>query len=234
LPFHEYFEENFNLAAVTLPAEILLYRARRGCNVGRYGEYSPYRGADIGAPPPGAVKKAGRANEVGEAVLYRADDELTTVAECRPPRGYLVSVCSLALRRNARILDLTASPVPVNSFTSDSLLYDCEVRELLVAFGEEMSRPLERDDDVSHYVPSQRLAHYVRDANYAGLRYPSALNPEGKNLVFFDPAITEIRDSKLVRITVANLKYEVEDTRTAEELLRAAVEARRDIPRAGE
>jgi RES domain-containing protein len=220
LPFHEYFEENFNLAAVTLPAGILLYRARPGCNVGKYGEHSPYRGVDIGPPPPGSVKKAGRANEVAEVVLYCADDELTTVAECRRPRGYLVSVCSLSLKRDARILDLTATVEPINPYTTESLLYECEVRELLGAFGEEMSRPLERDDDESHYIPSQRLVHYVRDAKYDGVRYPSALNPQGKNLVFFDPSIAEIGASHLVRITEANLKYEVEDTRRTEERLR--------------
>lgn len=234
LPFHEYFEENFNLAAVTLPVGSLLYRARPGCDVGKYGEHSPYRGVDIGAPPPGSVKKPGRANEVAEVVLYCADDELTTVAECRRPRGYLVSVCSLSLKREARILDLTVSLEPINPFTTDSLLYESEVRELLAAFGEEMSRPLERDDDESHYVPSQRLVHYVRDAKYDGVRYPSALNPQGKNLVFFDPAIAEIGDSKLVRITEANLKYEVEDTRTTEERLQDILGMKQDIPGIGE
>lgn len=77
-----------------------------------------------------------------------------------------------------------------------------------------MSRPLERDDDEAHYIPSQRLSHYIRDAKYDGVRYPSALNPEGKNVVFFDPAIAQIGESKLVRATEATLKYEVEDTRT--------------------
>lgn len=234
LPFHEYFEETFYLAAVTLSEGTVLYRARRGCQVGRYGEHSPYRAANIGAPPPESIKKPGRANEVGEVVLYRADDELTTIAECRPPRGYVVSVCSMTLNREARILDLTASLEPINPFTTDTLLYECEVRELLAAFGEEMSRPLERDDDESHYIPSQRLVHYVRDARYDGVRYPSALNPEGKNLVFFDPAIAEIGDSKLVRITEANLKYEVEDTRTTEEKLGDILEMKRDVPGTGE
>ncbi len=78
---------------------------------------------------------------------------------------------------------------------------------------------MERDDDEAHYIPSQRLVDYVRDAKYDGVRYPSALTPQGKNLFFFDPAIAEIGDSKLVRITEANLKYEVEDTRTTEERL---------------
>lgn len=187
LPFHEYFEENFTLAAVVLPAGTVIHRARRGCNVGQYGERSPYTGAGIGAPPQQSVKTPGRTNEVGEVVLYCAGDEQTAVAECRPPRGYVVSVCCMTLAREARILDLTAPPKAINPFTTETLLYDCEVRELLVAFGEEMSRPLERDDDQTHYVPSQSLAHYVRDAHYDGIRYPSALNPEGKNLVFFDP-----------------------------------------------
>ena len=75
-----------------------------------------------------------------------------------------------------------------------------------------MSRPLERDDDESHYVPSQRLASF-RDAHFDGVRYPSALHPNGRNLVIFDPAIVAIGESKLVRITETNLNYEVADTR---------------------
>jgi hypothetical protein len=227
LPFHEYFEENFNLAAITLPAGSVLYRARRGCQVGKYGERSPYQGADIGAPPLDVVKRPGRANAVGEVVLYCADDELTTVAECRPPLGFVVSLCTVTLKREARILDLTSPPAPINPFTTDVLLYECEVRELLAAFGEEMSRPLERDDDEAHYIPSQRLAHYVRDARYDGIRYPSALNPDGKNLVFFNPEIVKIGNSKLVRITESHLKYELEDTRSLDQKLQ-------DIPTNGD
>jgi hypothetical protein len=36
------------------------------------------------------------------------------------------------------------------------------------------------------YIPCQRLADYVHENRYDGIRYPSALNPGGSNIVFFD------------------------------------------------
>jgi hypothetical protein len=36
-----------------------------------------------------------------------------------------------------------------------------------------MSRPLERADDKTLYVPCQRLADYIRQNRYDGIRYPN-------------------------------------------------------------
>jgi hypothetical protein len=71
-----------------------------------------------------------------------------------------------------------------------------------------MSRPLERDDDDTHYLPCQRLAEYIREAYYDGIRYPSALNPDGTNVVFFDPTVADFSGSKLVTITEIKVAYE--------------------------
>src|ERR1039458_5853066 len=88
------------------------------------------------------------------------------------------------------------------------------IQSLLRAFAEEMSRPLERDDDPHHYLPSQRLADYIRNAHYDSIRYPSALSPEGTNVVFFDPGVVDVGQSKLVRIVETSLKYEEERVRS--------------------
>jgi RES domain-containing protein len=148
----------------------------------------------------------------GQRVLYCADQEATAVAEVRPARGFYVSIAPLTLRREVRILDLAHDAPEINPFVTETLRWDVEIQSLLEAFAEEMSRPLERGDDPTHYVPCQRLADYIRDAGYDGIRYPSALAPEGTNVIFFDPAIADMGESKLVKITDANLKYEDEET----------------------
>ena len=43
---------------------------------------------------------------------------------------------------------------------------------------------------------------------YDGIRYPSALNPKGTNVILFDPAIADVGESKLVKITKTSLEYE--------------------------
>ncbi len=209
LPMADYLQEGFAQLDVQAPAGTAFHRARRGFVAGRYGDRTPFRGDDISAPPP---EKAlpGRANVQGQRVLYCADQERTAVAEVRPPRGFYVSVATVVLKREARIFDLTKEIEQLNPFIGESLGWHVEIRSLLEAFGEEMSRPLERDDDRMHYIPCQKLADFIRDARYDGVRYPSALDPAGTNVVLFDPGIAEVTEPRLVRITESHFDYEVE------------------------
>ncbi len=71
-----------------------------------------------------------------------------------------------------------------------------------------MSKPLERDDDLAEYIPSQKLSEYVEQMHFDGIRYPSAMEPSGTNVVVFDPATVEVLESKLVRITHTTIEYE--------------------------
>jgi RES domain-containing protein len=209
LPFEEFLAEDFAQLSVTLPVGTRLHRARPGFKPGEYGERQPYERDEIGAPPTEKAK-AGRINNEGQRVLYCADQEATAVAEVRPARGFYVSVTSVTLNRETRVLDLAQGTDEINPFITDSLRWDVEIQSLLEAFADEMSRPLERDDDPAHYRPCQRLADYIREARYDGIRYPSALHPKGTNVVFFDPSIADIGESKLVKITETDLKYEDE------------------------
>jgi len=117
-----------------------------------------------------------------------------------------------------RILDLCSYktlpwPVPerINPFTTETLLEDLEINELLTAFADEMARPLERDDDDSRYEPCLRLAAVVKGAGFDGIRYPSALG-DGTNLVFFDPQVASIADARLISVTATEITYVAEET----------------------
>jgi hypothetical protein len=148
----ERWEEFCTLLENTLPVATGLYRARRGFEPGEYGERIPFNNDSLAAPP---VEKAlaGRANIKGQRVLYCADQEKTAIAEVRPPLGYYVSVGEVKLEQEARILDLTKETDDINPFVTESLRWHVQIRSLLQAFAEEMSRPLERDDDRTHYLP---------------------------------------------------------------------------------
>lgn len=176
LPFDDFYAEEFALLEVNLPATTRLYRARKGFEPGEYGERIPFAGGDLAAPP---VEKAfaSRANVEGQRILYSADQEKTAIAEVRPPLGYYVSVGAVRLKREARILDLTKETADINPFVTESLSWHVEIRSLLSAFAEEMSRPLERDDDKAHYVPCQKLAKFISEAGSkaSAIRVPSVL-----------------------------------------------------------
>jgi hypothetical protein len=209
IPLEYELDESLGRAEQMIAAGTRLHRARAGCELGQYGRREPYSNNAIGAPPRELVTKPARVNRRNESVLYCADDELTAVAETRPARGYLVSICTLTLNRDARILDLCAPFQLVNPFTTDTPLWECELNELLYEFANEMSLPLERlDDEETHYLPTQKLAEHIRARGFDGIRYPSALNQDGTNVVFFDPAIVAIGSSRLIRVKDTKVEYE--------------------------
>lgn len=205
---YEFLDEELYRVEEILPQGRTYYRARPGYECEKEGVKLPHRGRDIGAPPPKKAK-AGRANAEGNVVLYCADHELTAVRETKESSGSYVSVCELRLLHDLRIADLSKPIAVPNPFTAEILSYEVEIVNLLNAYAEEMSRPLESEDDKTEYIPCQILTAYIRDeARFDGVRYPSAMHPEGTNIVIFNPVSLEVLDSKLVRLTDDGLTYE--------------------------
>jgi RES domain-containing protein len=204
--FSEYFDEELGVAAKTLPAGTILYRARPGWNEDDQGRRLPFRGVDIGAPPP-AKATAGRANRAGRAVLYCAESEMTAVAEVRPARGYWVSTCQLRTLRELRVLDLVDGIPCLHPFSDDTLAWSVQFTDLLQSFAEALSTPLARNDDITDYLPSQELCEDAERLKYDGVRYPSAMEDDGVNIVLFDPTVAEILESNLVEVTSIKIGY---------------------------
>jgi hypothetical protein len=221
IPFDEFIAEELAESEETLLVGATFFRARLGFTLDENEERLPWNGTGIGAPPADKAG-AGRANTERQVVLYVADQEKTAVSEVRPALGFYVSVAQLTLTRGCRILDLTKELPELNPFVRESISWHVEIHGLLNRLGEEMSRPLERADDKTLYVPCQRLADYIRANRYDGIRYPSALNPGGSSIVFFDPAVAEVREAKLVKVTEVNFNYETDDEPRLADRLNAA------------
>lgn len=190
---------------VSYPVDTLLYRARLGFVRGSDLD-EPYSGADIHAPPREKASP-GRANARGKVVFYCADKEETAVAEVRPVRGEYVSVAEVRTVRELKILDLVTDAEPPNPFTDDSVDYWVEFGGLLAAFADELSKPLRSRDDLTDYIPSQKLAERIEAAGVDGIRYPSAMAPGGSNIVLFDPSVVNVGASRLVEIVQAKVEY---------------------------
>ncbi|MGD0650108.1 MAG: RES domain-containing protein [Verrucomicrobiia bacterium] len=202
------FDEELARMEVELSHESIMHRARIGFRVGEHNDARPFEGVDIGAPPLDKAKP-GRANAQGEVVLYVADQEATAVAEVRPWRGLLVSVAEARIAHNLRLVDLSKVPELLNPFTAEAPQYEAELVSLLAAFSEELGRPLRRADDPLDYLPCQKLVRRIRASGlYDGIRYPSAMNPRGTNVVIFDPKLTAIGRSRLVEVREVGISYE--------------------------
>ena len=191
---------------VGIPAGTVLYRARLGFVRGSNGD-EPYHGVAIGAPPPDKAGP-GRANAMGKVVLYCADQEDTAVAEVRPARGEYVSLAEFRASRDLEILDLATDPEWPNPFTDDAINYWLEFAGLLAAFADQLSKPLRSRDDPTDYTPSQKLSELIQTSGVDGIRYPSAMAPNGTNVVLFDPLMVRIGTSRLVEIVETRVQYQ--------------------------
>ena len=187
------------------PAGKIFYRARLGAVRGPSGA-KPYAGSDIGAPPPERADP-GRANAKGRVVLYCADQEHTAIGEKRPANGEYVSVAEVRARKELHLLDIATEPEWPNPFTNEAVNYEVEFASLLVAFGEELAKPLRYRDDPTDYIPSQKLAELIERMGMDGIRYPSAMAPGGTNVVLFDPSVIEVGDSRLIEIVQTTVEY---------------------------
>lgn len=118
-----------------------------------------------------------------------ADQEQTTIAEMRPATGEYVSVAEIYTQRELRLLDLATEPTWPNPFTDTTAHYEVELSALLVAFAEQLEKPLWYRDDPTDDLPSQRLAELIETTGVDGIRYPSSMMPEGTNIVLFDPSV---------------------------------------------
>ena len=202
-------EELLNRRTVQVPAGTIFYRARLGFARDPEGGAKPFSGSEIGAPPRDKARP-GRANAEGKLVLYCADQERTAVAEVRPARGEYVSVAKASAIKEVMILDLVTHPEPPNPFTATEefdVNYWAELNQLLVAFGEQLETPLRARDDLTDYIPSQKLAERIENSGADGVRYPSAMEPGGTNIVLFDPSKVEIGPSRLVEIELVHIEY---------------------------
>jgi RES domain-containing protein len=166
----------------TIAAGTEIYRARPW---GQEGGFSTAR--DLGPPPPHLATQANRMNPPGIPMTYAA--ETLDVAVCETRRSP-VSVGRFRIERPARVLDLAELPEVPGIFAGAERKYRLGLL-FIHAFTREITKPVDRDERVHiDYIPSQVVTEYIRsskiEAEYIdGIRYPSALQPRGRNLVLF-------------------------------------------------
>ena len=114
----------------------------------------------------------------------------TAVAEVRPSHGLIVSVAGFRLTTEITVLDLVdaaqeSSHLDPFRTQGAEIPYWLELHGLLFRLAWAMAKPLERDDNPLTYVPTQRLSEFVEAHHFDGIRYPSAMDRGGTNIVLF-------------------------------------------------
>lgn len=142
-------------------------------------------------PPPEESATAGRMNPAGIPYLYLAFDEKTALTETRVSQGQQVTVSQWSPIRELQVIDLSHCPSCPSVFSEKRREY--EMVQFLYAFRNEISKAVVHDgSEHIEYVPTQVISEYFSQAfTYSdrkqvdGLIYPSAVEPQGKNLVVF-------------------------------------------------
>jgi len=172
--------------AIRLEGQKVLFRARPGCEQTK-GLSIP--DGDLG---PNPAHPASRANRSGEYSIYLAESEETAVGEIRQTVGSSVSVGEFLSSSDLMIVDLCQSSAPPNPFVTRNLTWVLDLLNLYRAVAAIMSKPAQ---DEQEYLATQFLADVARAVGYDGIRYPSAVNPTGRNIVLFRGEAVQLRVS---------------------------------------
>lgn len=152
---------------------------------------------ELGAPPIYLSKRGQRASAAGIRVFYGSGEEQTALAEVRPWVGCDVWTSQWKPVETLSICDLTA---PSNPDDLETAQYRDWVSRLL-------AHPIEPGDEEFHYVLSQYMVEWIRNEGFDGIRYLSAQNPSGHNIVVFDPRKVDMTEVSPHCVTVKSVDY---------------------------
>jgi len=149
---------------------------------------------ELGAPPS-ELASAGRMNPAGISYLYLAFDHQTALAEIQHKQSDQSAIGQFQLVKDVQILNLTKLP-ELPSIFEDNSRSEREELIFLKNFIQEITKPVEKDNRMNiDYVPSQVVSEYFslvfkpkNGERLDGIIYPSAVHPDGQNLVLFPTA----------------------------------------------
>lgn len=153
--------------------------------------------------PPKEHAKAGRANSIGISFLYAATDKKTAIMEMRPQIGQCFNVCAIEICKDIRIFDFTytTGEPKENEYVKSGDLY---------VISKEFSHP--NYGNMNDYIPTQYLCEYIMQKGFDGIRYKSAVSPEGINVIIFDTNKNDkaykIVESRVYSVKDMDIKFE--------------------------
>lgn len=146
-----------------------------------------------------------RANPKGIRHLYLSNLKETALAEVRPFLKENISLGHFKAAKNLKVVDCSNDPKKDaiawdgNDFVER--IVDPTEREEIVwgDINEAFSRPINKDDIIDEYVPSQIIAEVFKMNDFDGVVYKSSLD-EGYNVVLFDVNSVKLVECCLYRL----------------------------------
>lgn len=158
---------------------------------------SGFEGFDLagsGARQPGDSTE-GRCNSAGVPFLYAAKEEHTAIAEVRPLIRGSVSLATIHVCRDLRLIDFYYEIDENGCFQIDDMLFGCMCLDFSKLY----------KGDSCDYLVTQYLSSLIDHLGYDGIRFRSSMVEDGTNYVLFNSNSYEVKSSKLYRI--CDVKY---------------------------
>jgi len=151
---------------------------------------------EIGPAPYTAVKQ-NRMSPAGIPYIYLANSFKTCAKETRILDGQSVLWGKFSLKKPLLLLDLTIENIEKQEFVPGSIFSESYnpdmlwIKDFLLQFAREISKPVPEESANLDYVPTQLMAEYIRKSGYQGIIFSSSVNPTGANYVLFYGPTTE-------------------------------------------
>lgn len=190
----------FGRLSDTYPVGTVFYRARiseAALNISQLGK------------PPAHLASPGRANPVGIPYLYVSESEKTTLYETRISLHEGVTIGKFICREPINfvslktILDYGPFEILDRGFSLEEFIL---FRPYLQKLGDELSKPVRKQDVNLDYLPTQFLCEYIKSKlGFDAVEYKSAMNASGYNLAIFNDNKLECVEANFYQVN--DLKY---------------------------
>nr|WP_186809722.1 RES family NAD+ phosphorylase [Paenibacillus xylanexedens] len=163
---------------------------------------------EMGAPPK-ELASEGRVNAAGISCLYVSQNRETTIREIRAGAHDFVTIAEFKLKKDINVVDLVNLPLLSPFKTIDYIDYTQHAlnRRHLEKIGEEIAKPLRRQDSPLDYLPTQYISDFIRSRGYQGIQYTSTMHEGESNLAIFDEKLMDPIGVSVVKINAVNYNH---------------------------
>ncbi|AET59456.1 RES domain protein [Paenibacillus terrae HPL-003] len=162
----------------------------------------------MGAPPLD-IASDGRVNASGISCLYLSKLSETTIHEIRAGAHDFVTIGSFRLKEDISIVNLMNlhQISPFSTIDDIDFLQHAINRRHLEKIGNEIAKPLRRQDSPLDYLPTQYISDFIKSKGYQGIEYKSTMHVGGKNLAIFNEDLLECIDVYVEKINGVNYSH---------------------------
>ena len=210
----ELLDELVSNPEIIIEPESKVYRARVVRDRDKIKPEGDFYGFDAQGSfvPPRESSRDMRANYRYIPYLYCSNDPYVALVEVRPRFNAVVSMATIIVDQELRLLDFTNSNRPTKKMEDKKINLFSDLSYLF-------SKPITDEDETEDYIPTQFIAEYAKNLGYDGLVYKSSLVPELNrlevhpyNIVVFNYKRCRAIKSNLFRITGNHFDCQKEDS----------------------